>query len=347
MTTYEAPLDEMQFVIRELGGLDNLAALPEWQDIDAETVSAVLQEANRFASEVLAPLNQIGDQRGVICKDNHVITAPGFREAYQQYTNSGWNRLGFDEKYGGQAMPNLVGAAVQERWKSANLAFSACFQLTQGAVEAVFQRGSDEQKKKYLPGMVEGRWTGTMNLTEPQAGSDLAAVRTRAVPEDDGSYRIFGQKIFITYGEHDLSENIIHLVLARTPNSPPGIKGISLFIVPKFLVNDDGSMGQRNDAFCLSVEHKLGIHGSPTCVLAYGDQGGAVGYLIGEENRGMEYMFTMMNVARLSVGLEGVAIGLINRRETMPGPASKGVTSSAATLRCPSFATRTCVACCC
>ena len=309
MTTYEAPIDEMQFVIRELGGLDNLIGLPEWQDIDAETVSAVLQEANRFASEVLAPLNQIGDQRGVICKDNHVITAPGFREAYQQYINSGWNRLGFDEGYGGQAMPNLVGAAVQEMWKSANLAFSACFQLTQGAVEAVFQRGSDEQKKKYLPGMVEGRWTGTMNLTEPQAGSDLAAVRTRAVPEDDGSYRIFGQKIFITYGEHDLSENIIHLVLARTPNSPPGSKGISLFIVPKLLINNDGTLGPRNDAFCLSVEHKLGIHGSPTCVLSYGDQGGAVGYLIGEENRGLEYMFTMMNVARLSVGLEGVAIG--------------------------------------
>jgi 3-(methylthio)propanoyl-CoA dehydrogenase len=309
MTTYEAPLDEMQFVIRELGGLDNLTALPEWQDIDAETVSAVLQEANRFASEVLAPLNQIGDQRGVICKDNHVITAPGFREAYQQYINSGWNRLGFDEEYGGQAMPNLVGAAVQEMWKSANLAFSACFQLTQGAVEALFQNGSDEQKKKYLPGLIEGRWTGTMNLTEPQAGSDLAAVRTRAIRQEDGSYRLFGQKIFITYGEHDLSENIIHLVLARTPNSPPGVRGISLFLVPKFLVNDDSTLGQRNDAFCLSVEHKLGIHGSPTCVLSYGDQGGAVGYLIGEENRGLEYMFTMMNVARLSVGLEGVAIG--------------------------------------
>ena len=309
MTTYEAPLNEMQFVIRELAGLDSLIALPEWQDIDSDTVSAVLQEASRFATEVLAPLNQIGDQRGVICKDNHVITAPGFREAYQRYIESGWNRLGFDEQYGGQAMPSLVGAAVQEMWKSANLAFSACFQLTQGAIEALFQRGNEEQKKRYLPGMVEGRWTGTMNLTEPQAGSDLAAVRTRAVHQADGSYRVFGQKIFITYGEHDLAENIIHLVLARTPNSPPGVKGISLFVVPKFLVNDDGSLGQRNDAFCLSVEHKLGIHGSPTCVLSYGDQGGAIGYLIGEENRGLEYMFTMMNVARLSVGLEGVAIG--------------------------------------
>jgi alkylation response protein AidB-like acyl-CoA dehydrogenase len=203
----------------------------------------------------------------------------------------------------------LVGAAVQEMWKSANLAFSACFQLTQGAIEALLLRGSEEQKRHYLPKMVEGRWTGTMNLTEPQAGSDLAAVRTRAVRQPDGTYRIFGQKIFITYGEHDLSENIIHLVLARTPDAPPGVKGISLFIVPKFLVNADGSLGQRNDAVCLSVEHKLGIHGSPTCVMSYGDEGGAVGYLIGEENRGLEYMFIMMNVARLSVGLEGVAIG--------------------------------------
>jgi 3-(methylsulfanyl)propanoyl-CoA dehydrogenase len=309
MTTYEAPLDEMQFVIRELAGLDTLTALPEWRDIDVETVNAVLQEASRFASEVLAPLNQTGDQRGVICKDNHVITAPGFREAYRQYVTSGWSRLGFDEEYGGQSMPNLVGAAVQEMWKSANLAFSACFQLTQGAAEAIFQRSTEEQKKKYLPAIIEGRWTGTMNLTEPQAGSDLAAVRTRAVRQEDGSYRLFGQKIFITYGEHDLTENIIHLVLARTPDAPPGVKGISLFIVPKFLVNDDGTLGSRNDAFCLSVEHKLGIHGSPTCVLSYGDQGGAVGYLVGEENRGLEYMFTMMNVARISVGLEGVGIG--------------------------------------
>jgi len=309
MTTYEAPLDEMQFVIRELAGLDTLTALPDWQDIDGETVTAVLQEASRFASEVLAPLNQTGDQRGVICKDNHVITAPGFREAYQQYVTSGWNRLGFDEKYGGQSMPSVVGAAVQEMWKSANLAFSACFQLTQGAAEAIFERSSEEQKQRFLPGMIEGRWTGTMNLTEPQAGSDLAAVRTRAVRQADGSYRLFGQKIFITYGEHDLSENIIHLVIARTPDAPPGVKGISLFIVPKFLVNDDGTLGSRNDAFCLSVEHKLGIHGSPTCVLSYGEQGGAVGYLVGEENRGLEYMFTMMNVARISVGLEGVGIG--------------------------------------
>ena len=308
MTTYQAPLDEMQFVIRELAGLDTLTALPEWRDLDAETVSAVLQEAGRFASEVLAPLNQTGDQRGVICKENNVITAPGFREAYHQYVTNGWNRLGFDEEYGGQSMPNLVGAAVQEMWKSANLAFSACFQLTQGAAEAIFQRSNEQQRKKYLPGMIEGRWTGTMNLTEPQAGSDLAAVRTRAVRQEDGSYRIFGQKIFITYGEHDLSENIIHLVLGRTPDAPPGVKGTSLFIVPKFLVNDDGSLGSRNDAFCLSVEHKLGIHGSPTCVLSYGDQGGAVGYLVGEENRGLEYMFTMMNVARISVALEGVGI---------------------------------------
>jgi alkylation response protein AidB-like acyl-CoA dehydrogenase len=309
MSTYEAPLKDMQFVIRELAGLEQVIALPGWQDNDADVVSAILQEASRFAGDVLAPLNQVGDQKGVIWKDGNVITAPGFREAYRSYVDTGWNRLGFDLSYGGQAIPSLVGAAVQEMWKSSNLAFSACFQLTQGAIEALLLRGSDDQKRKYLPSMVEGRWTGTMNLTEPQAGSDLAAVRTRAVRQADDTYRIFGQKIFITYGEHDLSENIIHLVLARTPDAPPGVKGISLFIVPKFLVNEDGTLGQRNDALCLSVEHKLGIHGSPTCVMSYGEQGGATGYLIGEENRGLEYMFIMMNVARLSVGLEGVAIG--------------------------------------
>jgi alkylation response protein AidB-like acyl-CoA dehydrogenase len=309
MSTYEAPIKDMQFVICELAGLDQITALPGWQETDQEVVSAILQEASRFASEVLTPLNRVGDQAGVIWKDGNVIMASGFREAYQNYIDTGWNRLGFDPQYGGQAVPGLVGAAVQEMWKSANLAFSACFQLTQGAIEALLLRGTDDQKKKFLPKMVEGRWTGTMNLTEPQAGSDLAAVRTRAVRQPDATYRIFGQKIFITYGEHDLSENIVHLVLARTPDAPPGVRGISLFIVPKFLVNDDGTLGQRNDASCLSVEHKLGIHGSPTCVMSYGDQGGAVGYLVGEENRGLEYMFIMMNLARLSVGLEGVAIG--------------------------------------
>jgi 3-(methylthio)propanoyl-CoA dehydrogenase len=309
MSTYEAPLKDMQFVICELAGLDQVTPLPGWQETDQEVVNAILQEASRFASEVLTPLNRVGDQAGVIWKDGNVIMAPGFREAYQSYIDTGWNRLGFDPEYGGQAIPGLVGAAVQEMWKSANLAFSACFQLTQGAIEALLLRGTDDQKRKFLPKMVEGRWTGTMNLTEPQAGSDLAAVRTRAVRQADGAYRIFGQKIFITYGEHDLSENIVHLVLARTPDAPPGVKGMSLFIVPKFLVNEDGSLGQRNDVWCLSVEHKLGIHGSPTCVMSYGDQEGAVGYLMGEENRGLEYMFIMMNLARLSVGLEGVAIG--------------------------------------
>ena len=309
MSTYEAPLKDMQFVISELAGLGQVTALPGWQETDKEVVNAILQEASRFASEVLTPLNRVGDQAGVIWKDGNVIMAPGFREAYQSYIDTGWNRLGFDPEYGGQAIPGLIGAAVQEMWKSANLAFSACFQLTQGAIEAMLLRGTDDQKRKFLPKMVEGRWTGTMNLTEPQAGSDLAAVRTRAVRQADGTYRIFGQKIFITYGEHDLSENIVHLVLARTPDAPPGVKGISLFIVPKFLVNEDGSLGQRNDVWCLSVEHKLGIHGSPTCVMSYGDQEGAVGYLMGEENRGLEYMFIMMNLARLSVGLEGVAIG--------------------------------------
>jgi alkylation response protein AidB-like acyl-CoA dehydrogenase len=309
MSTYEAPLKDMQFVICELAGLDQVTALPGWQETDQEVVKAILQGASRFASEVLTPLNRVGDQAGVIWKDGNVILAPGFREAYQSYIDTGWNRLGFEPEYGGQAIPGLVGAAVQEMWKSANLAFSACFQLTQGAIEALLLRGTDDQRRKFLPKMVEGRWTGTMNLTEPQAGSDLAAVRTRAMRQADGTYRIFGQKIFITYGEHDLSENIVHLVLARTPDAPPGVKGISLFIVPKFLVNEDGSLGERNDVGCLSVEHKLGIHGSPTCVMSYGDQEGAVGYLMGEENRGLEYMFIMMNLARLSVGLEGVAIG--------------------------------------
>ena len=309
MSTYAAPLKDMQFVICELAGLDDLVTLPGWQEIDSDVVKTILQEASRFAGEILAPLNQVGDRKGVIWKDSSVIMGPGFREAYQSYIETGWSRLGLDPEYGGQSVPGVVSAAVQEMWKSANLAFSACFQLTQGAIEALLLRGTEEQKRKFLPKMVEGRWTGTMNLTEPQAGSDLAAVRTRAIRQPDGTYRIFGQKIFITYGEHDLSENIIHLVLARTPDAPPGVKGISLFVVPKFLVNDDGSLGQRNDAFCLSVEHKLGIHGSPTCVLSYGDQGGAIGYLIGEENHGLEYMFIMMNLARLSVGLEGVAIG--------------------------------------
>jgi 3-(methylthio)propanoyl-CoA dehydrogenase len=309
MSTYEAPLKDMQFAICELAGLDDLVTLPGWHEIDSDVVKTILQEASRFAGEILAPLNQVGDRKGVIWKDSSVIMGPGFREAYQSYIETGWSRLGLDPEYGGQAVPGVVSAAVQEMWKSANLAFSACFQLTQGAIEALLLRGTEEQKRKFLPKMVEGRWTGTMNLTEPQAGSDLAAVRTRAIRQPDGTYRIFGQKIFITYGEHDLSENIIHLVLARTPDAPPGVKGISLFVVPKFLVNDDGSLGQRNDAFCLSVEHKLGIHGSPTCVLSYGDQGGATGYLIGEENHGLEYMFIMMNLARLSVGLEGVAIG--------------------------------------
>jgi alkylation response protein AidB-like acyl-CoA dehydrogenase len=308
MSTYEAPLKDMQFVMRELAGLDQIIALPGWQETDSDTIDSILQEAARFASEVFSPLNQTGDQQGVKWKDGNVITATGFREAYQKYSELGWNRLGFGADYGGHDVPALVTAPVHEMWKSANLAFSACFQLTQGAVEALTLCASDDLKKKYLPNMIDGRWTGTMNLTEPQAGSDLGLVRTRAERQADGTYKLFGQKIFITFGEHDLSENIIHLVLARTPEAPAGVKGISLFVVPKFLVNPDGSLGARNDVQCLSVEHKLGIHGSPTCVLSYGDHGGATGYLVGEENHGIQYMFIMMNLARFSVGLEGVAI---------------------------------------
>jgi 3-(methylthio)propanoyl-CoA dehydrogenase len=299
----------MQFVMRELAGLDQIIALPGWQETDSDTVDSILQEAARFASEVFSPLNRTGDQQGVKWKDGNVITATGFREAYQKFSELGWNRLGFGADYGGHDVPALVTAPVHEMWKSANLAFSACFQLTQGAVEALTLCGSDQLKKTFLPNMIDGRWTGTMNLTEPQAGSDLGLVRTRAERQPDGTYKLFGQKIFITYGEHDLSENIIHLVLARTPDAPADVKGISLFVAPKFLVNPDGSLGARNDVHCLSVEHKLGIHGSPTCVLSYGDHGGATAYLVGEENRGIQYMFVMMNLARFSVGLEGVAIG--------------------------------------
>jgi 3-(methylthio)propanoyl-CoA dehydrogenase len=305
---YQSPLNDMLFVMRELADLDQILDLPEWKDNDEETVTAILQEASRFTTEVLDPLNRVGDREGVKWKDGQVLTATGFKEAYQVYVENGWNRLGIIAKYGGQPMPSLVASAVHEMWKSANLAFSTCFLLTHGAIEALLLSGSDMLKDKYLPLMVEGRWSGTMNLTEPQAGSDLAAVRTKAVKQPDDTYLITGQKIFITYGEHDLTENIIHLVLARTPDGPPGIKGISLFLAPKILVNDDGSLGKRNDLRCLSCEHKLGIHASPTCVMSYGDQGGAVGYLVGEENRGIEYMFIMMNAARFSVGIEGLAI---------------------------------------
>ncbi len=308
MSSYSAPLRDMNFVLSELAGLDRVAQLPGCEEAAPDVVEAILAEAAKFAGEVLAPLNWSGDQEGASWDAGAVTMPRGFREAYAQFVANGWNGIGCDPEYGGQGMPKLVTAAVQEMWKSANMAFSLCPLLTGGAIDALELRGTDAQKLTYLPKMVEGTWTGTMNLTEPQAGSDLAAVRSRAVPQGDGSFRIFGQKIFITYGEHDMSDNIIHLVLARTPDAPEGVKGISLFVVPKFMPNADGSPGARNDVNCVSIEHKLGIHASPTCVLAFGDHGGATGYLVGEENRGLEYMFIMMNTARFAVGMEGVAI---------------------------------------
>jgi alkylation response protein AidB-like acyl-CoA dehydrogenase len=299
MSAYQAPLKDMRFVLNHLAGLEEVAKLPGYQDATPDTVDAILEEASKFATGVLDPINYSGDQEGSKWADGEVRTPKGFREAYKQFVAGGWPALGFEAEYGGQGLPKLVWTPVQEMWKSANLSFSLCPLLTQGAVEALLLRGSAELKKAYLPKMVEGRWTGTMNLTEPQAGSDLSLVKTRAVPERD-HYLISGQKIFITYGEHDLAENIVHLVLARTPDAPAGVKGISLFVVPKFLPD-----GKRNAARCASIEHKLGIHASPTAVMVYDK---AVGYLVGEENRGLEYMFVMMNAARFAVGLEGVAI---------------------------------------
>ncbi len=307
MTAYNAPIRDMLFVLREVGGLDRVAALPGNEEISEDLVAAILEEADKFAGDVLAPLNQPGDQQGCVCKDGVVTTPDGVRQAYAAFSENGWNAIAAPQEFGGQGLPALVATPVQEMWKAANMAFSLCPMLTLGAMNAIDHHGSQAQKALYLPNMVAGRWTGTMNLTEPQAGSDLAAVRTRAVPDGD-AYRISGTKIFITWGENDVAENIIHLVLARLPDAPPGVKGISLFIVPKFLVNADGSLGARNDLVCASIEHKLGIHASPTAVMSFGEKGGAIGYLVGEANRGLEYMFTMMNHARLNVGLEGVAI---------------------------------------
>ncbi len=308
MSNYNAPIRDMQFVMRELAGLDAVAALPGCEDASPDVVDAILEEAGKFAGGVLAPLNWTGDQEGARWDNGVVHTATGWKEAYKQFAEAGWTALACEPEFGGQGLPKLVSTAVMEMWKSANMAFSLCPMLTNGAIESIKLRGTDEQKAAYLPKMVSGEWTGTMNLTEPQAGSDLAAVRTRAVPQGDGTYKIFGQKIFITYGEHDMTDNIIHLVLARLPDAPEGVKGISLFVVPKFLLNADGTPGERNDVHCVSIEHKLGIHASPTAVLAFGDNGGAIGTLVGEANRGLEYMFIMMNEARFAVGMEGLAL---------------------------------------
>ena len=297
----------MEFVLNELCDLEGVCSLPGLQETTSDLASAVLEEAAKIASEVLAPLNRQGDTQGSKQVDGKVVTPDGWKDAYREFIEGGWNSIAFNEEYGGQNLPYLVATAVQEMWHASNMSFALCPMLTQTAMEALFLHGSDTLKQAYLPKMVSGEWTGTMNLTEPQAGSDLSAVRTQAEPDGD-HYRLYGQKIFITYGDHDLTENIIHMVLARTPDAPEGVKGISLFLVPKFLVNADGSVGEPNDVRCVSIEHKLGIHGSPTCVLAYGDKEGAVGYWVGEENLGLVYMFVMMNLARHAVGVEGLAI---------------------------------------
>jgi len=305
---YRAPLREMRFVLEELLGAGRLAACAPFAEYSDELGRSVLEEAARFAQDVLDPLNRPGDVEGARWTPNGVLAPPGFRAAYEQFVAGGWPALGSDPAYGGQAVPRVLVSAVGEFWGSANLAFKLGPMLTHGAVHALELTGSEAQKARYLPRMVSGEWSGTMVLTEPQAGSDLGLVRTRAVPEGD-HYRLFGQKIFITWGDHDLTANTIHMVLARIEGAPAGVKGISLFIVPKVLVNADGSLGERNDVRCLSIEHKLGIHASPTCVLAFGEKAGAIGYLIGEPGRGLEYMFIMMNSARLSVGSEGYAVG--------------------------------------
>jgi alkylation response protein AidB-like acyl-CoA dehydrogenase len=304
MSAYAAPLKDMRFVLNELAGLSEVARLPGCEEATPDTVDAILEEAARFASGVLDPLNRSGDQEGSKWSDGEVRTPKGFRDAYRQFAEGGWNALPFEPDWGGQGLPKLVATPVDEMWTSANMSFSLCPLLTQGAVHALALRGSERLQQTYIPKMVAGEWTGTMNLTEPQAGSDLALVKTKAVNHGD-HYRIYGQKIFITYGEHDLTKQIVHLVLARTPEAPEGTKGISLFVVPKFLVKPDGSLGERNGARCASLEHKLGIHASPTAVMIFDN---AVGYLVGEENRGLETMFIMMNAARFGVGLEGVAI---------------------------------------
>ncbi|MCH8505226.1 MAG: acyl-CoA dehydrogenase C-terminal domain-containing protein [Ectothiorhodospiraceae bacterium] len=304
---YRAPTRDMRFVLTELLDYQAVTDLPAFSEVSDDLVAAVLEEAARFTGNVLAPLNKTGDQEGCRWKDGEVTTPKGFVDAYAQYVENGWNSLPCPPEYDGQGLPASLATAVQEMLNAANMSFALGPLLTAGAIEAINNHGSDAQKTTYLPKLVSGEWTGTMNLTEPQAGSDLAQVRSRAQREGD-HYLVQGQKIFITWGEHDCTENIIHLVLARTPDAPPGVKGISLFIVPKFLVNRDGSLGKRNDVRCVSIEHKLGIHGSPTCTMAYGDEGGAVGYLVGEEGKGLAYMFTMMNEARHKVGLQGLAI---------------------------------------
>ena len=306
---YRAPVDDIMLALKSAAEFDRLAAVGVYAGLDDGTVRQILDEAGRFAADVLDPLNSTGDRTGSRLVDGRVVTPAGWAEAYRAFVDAGWNALPGAEAYGGQGLPSAVASAVAEVWNAANLSFGLCPLLTQGAIDALEATGSPELKRLYLPRLVSGEWTGTMNLTEPQAGSDLAALTTRAERHPDGTYRLFGTKIYITYGEHDLAPNIVHFVLARLPDAPPGTKGISLFLVPKLLVAPDGTLGERNDVLCAGVEHKLGIHASPTCTMKYGESGtGAVGWLVGEENKGLAAMFIMMNAARLAVGVQGVAV---------------------------------------
>ena len=307
MSAYQAPLRDMQFVLHELAGIDEVSKLPGFEDT-LDVVDSILEEAGSFATGVLDPLNRTADKEGCTWTDGEVTTPKGFKEAYKKFADAGWIGLPVPPEYGGQGLPQLLLGPTLEMWNASNIGFANGPLLNQGAIEAIELVGSDEQKKKWIPNLVSGKWTGTMNLTEPQAGSDLAQVRTKAVPEGD-HYLLTGEKIFITFGEHDMAENIVHLVLARLPDAPEGTKGISLFIVPKVVVDDAGKLGEKNDVVCAGIEHKLGINGNPTCTMKFGEKGrGAVGYLVGEANRGLEYMFIMMNAARFSVGVQGYAV---------------------------------------
>ena len=306
--SYKAPLKDMLFNIKHLAHIEQVAKMPGFEEAGFETAEAVLEECAKFNEGVLSPLNWEGDKNPSSWKDGVVTTTLGFKQAYKQYAEGGWQGLQHPADFGGQALPKTIGASCGEMLNSANMSFALCPLLSDGAIEALLTAGSEELKTTYLEKLVSGKWTGTMNLTEPQAGSDLSMVRSRAETQENGTYRVFGTKIYITYGEHDMAENIVHLVLARVSGAPEGVKGISLFVVPKFLVNADGSLGARNDVHCVSIEHKLGIKASPTAVLQFGDQGGAIGYVVGEENRGLEYMFIMMNSARYAVGMQGIAI---------------------------------------
>ncbi len=345
--TFTAPLQDIRFVLNELADLPAILALPGNEEITPDLIDAVLEENARFVQEVIAPLNRAGDLHPPSWKDGSVKAASGYGAAFSEFAQGGWQGLQHPQQWGGQGLPKVLAAATSENLNAASLAFSLCPLLTDGVIEALLTVGTDEQKQRYIPPMLEGRWTGTMNLTEPQAGSDLALVATRAAPQPDGSYKVTGQKIFITYGEHDMAQNIVHLVLARTPDAPPGVKGISLFIVPKFVLNETGEPAERNDVWCASLEHKLGIHGSPTAVLLYGSGKGevgegAIGYLVGEENRGLEYMFIMMNAARFAVGIQGIAVSeratqhaLAYARDRIQGRAIEGSSGPVAIVRHP------------